>query len=604
MLVVGVLVLAGALAVALAAFGWRVRDEVGADWFAGLMATNAAWVAVDLVRLLPLGRGTALVVERADVAAATVVPVLWFSFVLAYTGRERLLDRRGLVVLWAVPALVLVTLVLSPLGELYFADVAFTSSPNGVGLQTSPGPIAYLNLGYFAVLLAVGLWLLVRMARDHDGLFSRQAFWLLAGTLAPVTLLTSGFVVAVPNEFPLITLGFSVLGLAYARGLFSHRLLDFSPAARRIGLPEAFDDLDEGVILVDADRDVVMVNDRACRLLECQRDAVLGEPLERIAGQLARLDLDGSVQDVGVGGRTLSVSTSTVHDSQARRTGHALVVRDVTETRRRKQRLEVLNRVFRHNIRNKMNVVVGPTAVLADRLEGADADVAGTALAAGEDVVELSETVREVESMMTRPVATTTLDLATFVRNVVASVRETEPLSVETTVPDDAAVRTDPNILSVVLEHVVENAVTHGSTAHDADGSSPADAGADAASTVGITVELATGGCLLSVTDRGPGVPKRELDVLRAGVETDLAHASGLGLWAIHWGMSRLDGAVRFENTADGARVSLWVPDLDREDVAPPPTDAAVAGEWFGRTDASAVDDWSPREAFPHRPSG
>lgn len=352
---------------------------------------------------------------------------------------------------------------------------------------------------------------------------------------------------------------------------------------------------------------MVAVNDRACRLFDCRKDAVLGEPLADISLVLADLAPSEDRLDVETEGRVLAVSVSPVTDARDRQQGWAFVVRDVTVDRRRQQRLDVLSRVFRHTIRNTMNMVVGPTAVLTERLEGGDAETAETALSAGETVVALSEKVRAVERMMTGTVEPATVSVAEFLENTVRSVRDETPFTVDLDVPSDCRVRTDASVLSVVFENALETAAVHGITddaARPTDGvdtnrPSGTDGGdtgwtADHGPRVRITVEDRDSGCLVHVSDDGPGIPPTELDILRSGAETELQHASGVGLWAIHWGMSRLDGAVRFADSDRGTRVTLWVPDLDDGPITPPPTDVADGngGEWFGRTpDGRGVTD-------------
>jgi len=612
-----VLAVSGALTAFLATFGWRHREEVGARWFAATMACNTAWIAADLLVLVVAPREVVVALDRAATLAATVVPVCWFGFVLAYTGRNDRLDRRGLALLWAIPAVVVAGILTSAWHDLYFAEITVTAGPAGPAVRSVPGPLAWLNLAYFAVLVGGGLWLVAGMLWNHERLYAGQAVWLLVGSLAPVALLVATLAADLPESVPTISPGFSLLGLAYAHGLFSHRLLDLSPAPRRIGVREALDDLGEGVVVVDADRDVVAINDPACRLFDRRKRDVLGAPLERVSPALVDLDAadgddaapDGGPPlavghrsdstDVAVDGRTLAVSTSVVRDARDRPAGRALVVRDVTDDRRRQERLDVLNRVFRHNIRNTMNAVVGPTDMLADRLDGDERDLAETARDAGQTVVELGEEVREIERMMTWTVESRAVAVADAVDRAVASVREDAAFAPETAVPDCSTLVTDPRILAVVLGHVVENAVVHAETDRP---------------TVSIGVEPRDDGCLVHVTDEGPGIPESELAALRDGTETQLAHGSGLGLWAVHWGVTRVDGGVRFDRCEDGTRVTLWVPHLDDEnatapsasgadaarsladdaDAALPPggdagDDGPVDAEWFGRAPPGGV---------------
>ncbi|MEF8851201.1 MAG: histidine kinase N-terminal 7TM domain-containing protein [Haloarculaceae archaeon] len=615
LLTVGILLATGVLTAVLAAFGWRHRIDAGADWFAATMAANTVWIVIDLFGVLFESRFAVLFADYASTTMATIVPALWFCFVLAYTGREHLLDRRGLGVVWAIPAVVITAILTSSFHDLYYSELDVVRQAGGLAVVSPPGPLAWVNLAYFAVLVVVGLWLLGRMLVGHDRLYSRQAVWLLVGTLAPAGLLGVLLALGESQQFPALSLGFSMLGLAYAHSLFTHRLFDLSLASRRIGMDEAFDSLDEGVVVATADRDVVAVNDRACRLFDCRRDAVLARPLAAIADALSEVDEQVESVEVNTNGRVLAVSVSSVYDTRDRLTGYALVARDVTEKRRREQRLAVLDRVFRHNIRNTMNAVVGPTAVLADRLEGEDAETAAIALSAGESVLALSEKVRDVEAIMTRSVEPTAVPLDEFLNDAVQSIRDEVPVTVETDVPSDCRVRTDSTVLSVVVENVLENAAVHSSaddpsrtrgdsferdaTAADSPAGEPgAERGGHRGPDVRVAVEDRDGGCLVHVSDDGPGIPRAELDVLRSGVETALEHASGVGLWAIHWGMSRLSGAVQFEPSDRGTRVTLWVPDIDDGTAEPPPPDVTddTGSEWFGRTpdDRPATDGRSP----------
>lgn len=77
-----------------------------------------------------------------------------------------------------------------------------------------------------------------------------------------------------------------------------------------------------------------------------------------------------------------------------------IVLRDVTERKNREQRLSVLTRVLRHNLRNDMNLVNGHASTLAEQLEGDAAERAAEIESVAIDLVELSEKARNVEEML------------------------------------------------------------------------------------------------------------------------------------------------------------------------------------------------------------
>ncbi len=69
------------------------------------------------------------------------------------------------------------------------------------------------------------------------------------------------------------------------------------------------------------------------------------------------------------------------------------------------------------------------------------------------------------------------------------------------------------------------------------------------------------GGYVLSVDDDGPGLPESERAALEIDRETQLEHATGLGLWKLRWAVDTLEGSLAV-STDDGTTVSVTVPDL------------------------------------------
>ncbi|MFB6139436.1 MAG: histidine kinase N-terminal 7TM domain-containing protein [Halosimplex sp.] len=316
--VVGVLAVACALTGGLTVAGWRNRCVVGADWFAATMGVTTLWTAVAIADAVVRSLTGQVLVSMLGTVAAVTVPVLWFSFVVEYTGRGHLLSRRGLAAIWAVPVVASLSILAAPVSDLYFANLRDVEPGPGVVLEGTPGPVAWLNLAYAVALLVAGLWFVARLLWDHDRLYSGQAIGLLAGSLAPVALLGPAVADLLPRELPGIALGFSVLGVGYGYSLFAHRLLDLSPASRRIGVSEAFDDLGEGVVVAGAGGDVVAINDRACELFDCRERDALGSPIVGISPSLAALGREPRTADVRRGSRVFSVSVSAVRDARDR----------------------------------------------------------------------------------------------------------------------------------------------------------------------------------------------------------------------------------------------------------------------------------------------
>jgi PAS domain S-box-containing protein len=223
------------------------------------------------------------------------------------------------------------------------------------------------------------------------------------------------------------------------------------------------------------------------------------------------------------------------------------VVRDITERERERQRLAVLDRVLRHNLRNKLNVIQGRAHTLAEgdgesEREVADGASGATAIAdAADGLLSLTEKVRAFDR--TRRSPTRRRDAVAIVEQVADEVRRElrTPIDVETTwaaptIADDG--------LDLAVREVVENAAKHG-------GGAPVTVEVRRARAAGVEwIEVA-------VEDHGSGLPEAEQAALDGEVETPLSHASGIGLWLVAWAVNGVGGTVDYDTGDDGTVVRL-----------------------------------------------
>ncbi len=301
---------------------------------------------------------------------------------------------------------------------------------------------------------------------------------------------------------------------------------------------------------------------RSIRRLSKRADAVA-------SGDLAvEIEDDGRIDEVGQLQRSLRKTKSYIETitEQAERiaqrrfdsdvldedvpgpVGEAMVAmrddleRFVTEREQREQRLEVFNRVLRHNLRNRLDVINSHTERLAEQT---DSDHAEAVLSETDRLAEISTRARRIDRLMTRNREPTTVDLGTMLHDILAEI-ESDSITVETDVSSAATLRTDRKTLRTTLVSPLENAADY------------------ADSVVTIAIESTEGGCSVVIADDGPGIPANELDSLAAGTETDLQHGRGLGLWQLKWGVSALGGELSFESEA-GTTVRIRLPDLGED---------------------------------------
>ena len=238
---------------------------------------------------------------------------------------------------------------------------------------------------------------------------------------------------------------------------------------------------------------------------------------------------------------------------------------DITDRKRRDHRLQVLNRVLRHDLRNAMNVVLGYVDFIATDPELAEDVITRRA----REMVSLSETARDVEEALDVAADAThvRVDAVPVLRDRLdAATDEYGRLTVRHgAFPESAAVRVrDPELLATAVDNVVENAVEH------CDHDDP---------TLRVDVSVAAETVTVRFADDGPGIPEPELEVLASEHETQLEHLSGLGLWLVNWILEDADGEATFESTEAGAVVTFELQRAVDDDEYDLPT----APAWSGR---------------------
>ncbi|WP_255195371.1 PAS domain-containing sensor histidine kinase [Halorarius litoreus] len=221
--------------------------------------------------------------------------------------------------------------------------------------------------------------------------------------------------------------------------------------------------------------------------------------------------------------------------------------RDVTELQERERRLSVFDRVLRHNLRNKMNIIQGWADMLIDDpTKGMASDAAVHIQEASEELLNLSELVRKFNSV-TDPSASdrvTLTDVAKRVENVAAEAKlsySAASITVETPPVAEAWVHES---FELALDELVDNAAKH--------------SGKQPSIHLSVTVDDESDAVVVRVADDGPGIPTIEKESVTVGQESPLQHTNGLGLWFVRWMATNSGGSMRIKDgEPTGAVVEL-----------------------------------------------
>lgn len=441
------------------------------------------------------------------------------------------------------------------------------------GVAPSTQALAGVVLVCLVAPLGVGAaWLFRGKAEPSD--VRRVVVWALVGSLpiTTLTLLVVGYQRAhgVTLADPFLVSGW-VAGAGAVGGLLTGVYDTRRTRERRRSeraqnrLRAIFEASPVAIVAIDTDGDVLSWSSGAERLFGWSADEVRGTqyPLvpedrrEEFRRHKAHVDTGGVIDGVETkrerrDGAIVDVRlwSAPITDPDDTVSGHMIALADVTDRKQGEQRLAVLDRVLRHDIRNAVNVIEGNASVLQqERPDGSDA--ADRIVARARQLERMSEKARDVTEVLRADGTVRPVDVVEMLDRQRGRFQRDDPgceFVLET--PTTARVPGDERV-EIALREAIQNAVEHGQRQQTAEGTSK----------VFLRVEHESDHVVVDVADTGPGIPEREQRPLRAETETSLRHTSGIGLWAIHWLVRSLGGEVTIaDRDPNGTVVTMKFP--------------------------------------------
>ncbi|PSP86436.1 hypothetical protein BRC83_00730 [Halobacteriales archaeon QS_1_68_17] len=552
--VASVYAVGGIVAAIIVWVAWRHRYRSGSAPLGVLAGGTAVWAAAALGHHVAVTAATELLWLCLGIAVSGFVVVAWLVVVVTFTGREDWENPRGIAIAAVEPTVVALVVLTAGAGRFVRPEAVTTTVREGL-LGGGIGLFLWIHVSYTFLLVGIVTLLVGWQAVARGGPNRERRLRLVVGVAAPFVggLLWGA---GLSPGLGTIIAGFVVTGTVFGQALRRNRLLDVAPSARELAREAIVDNMDDKVFVVDEEGRIVDLNPAAGRLLDASAGGAIGEPLSAVlpevetalAGESGdgsphtdlRVDVDGVV-------RYYDVRVSSLSGTRESAASRIVSLREVTARRTRTQRLDVLTRLLRHNLRNDVTVIRGNATAIADET---DDDWVHDRIAAivgrADDIARRSRKFGAITSRVD-PDDRTELDLASVLRDVVAEARRDYPnATVSLDAPESIETVGGPS-LEIAFAELVTNAIEH----NDAD---------EPTVDVSVVVNQATRQAYVHVADDGPPIPDHQKRVIARGEETQLEHATGVGLWLVNWAVAKFGGTITFPESADGNRVTVQLP--------------------------------------------
>jgi PAS domain S-box-containing protein len=264
------------------------------------------------------------------------IGVLWLLFASEYSRMAWTADRLLRTIVWIVPVVTFVLALTNEQHRFYWSAIDEVRTVAGVRLVYTGGPWYWINAIYSYFLVLIGTLILVRGLRRFPPPYRRQTIMIIIGAIVPwagnLLYLAGAF-----RGFDFTPVAFTVSGALFTWGIYRYRLFGLVPVAREM----VVDSLDDGVLVLDAQRRIVDFNAAAERYTGISATS-LGRPVEEVvawwneAVTETRAAAEGqpSLVKVEPGPRYFEIKVSAVRDSERRFVGWLVTIHDISTRRR------------------------------------------------------------------------------------------------------------------------------------------------------------------------------------------------------------------------------------------------------------------------------
>lgn len=271
-----VLMITAAFSTVVSRLVWRQRPAPGAVYLALAMAAVSLWSFCYSLEFSTPDIPAKIIISKVEYIGINATVPLFFLFALRFTGSDRWMNRRYQVLIWLIPV---ITVLLAATNEYhYLIWTSFIPQPGSNNFVLfEHGAWWWVFTIYLYGILLIGTFLLISAAIRLRHVYRVQAITLLAGVPLPL-LVNIGYVFKINSPgLDLTPIAFSLSGIILLIGLYRQKLFDLMPVSRAT----LFDDLPEGIIILDHGRRIVEINPAASKLLETNLHAFIGQPCEK-----------------------------------------------------------------------------------------------------------------------------------------------------------------------------------------------------------------------------------------------------------------------------------------------------------------------------------
>ncbi len=392
LLAVSPLILTALIPLCLAVYVWQRRQVRAAMPLLFFLIAVTFWLLVYALQLLSNDFNPKIFFWNVKSFGIFSIPPIWLVFVIYYTGYERWMTRRNLILLLIHPIATEILLWTNHLHSLMLVNPVIEYRSSGLNtLEFDYGSWYLFTTVYLYILLLAGTVLLIYFLLHSPGLYRDQVAALLVASFVPwVANVLDILKVYGPLGMAITPFSFAITCVALAWAIFRFRMFDVIPVAYEAVVKS----MPDAVFVLNMQSEIVNLNPAGLNILGRKAEQIIGYPAQQVLPEkwlalAKRYHGVNSAQDEfemceGELFQTYDLRISSLHDRKGHQTGRLIVLRNITERKKVEAELQkakdtaesanVAKSAFlanmSHELRTPLNAIIGYSEMLQE--EAAD----------------------------------------------------------------------------------------------------------------------------------------------------------------------------------------------------------------------------------------
>ena len=256
-----------------ALLAWQRRSVIGAKELALLMIAAGFWAFWIIFETASQSADLKIFWSKLEYFGAVSAPVLYFIFVLRFTGKGRFISLKNITLLFIIPVITLIFAITNDRHHLVWSGFSSISEKTNI-MEYYHGIWFWIGyLAYNYILFIVSTYFLFYFIFYQKKVFRAQGFIIFFAGLCPwIASIFYLFGISPVSGIDLPPISIILSGSLFGFAILSTPFLDLVPVARE----RLVEVLPEGILVLDGQNRIIDINESALSFLGIRNKNIIG----------------------------------------------------------------------------------------------------------------------------------------------------------------------------------------------------------------------------------------------------------------------------------------------------------------------------------------